>query len=309
MPRLQPDNSISQTKALPENAALPSYYLLSPLKKVFQWRRRYYIACFSLADPFSGQPSIKKEKMRKRELVGALGLTLFILGVLAGVFFIGLTVWADLEATLFNLQPRQYAFFRELHCPPVLISGETGTIRARFKNPLDQTINLFIRAHVSHGYVTLRREIITELTLAPGEVKQLQWTISEDDAAFNRIILFRIMVRGGHPLPNRQATCGVMLLHMPYLTGWQMTTILLGGSILAILAGDVLWFVSRRPYRRFSRVMILLTLSVFGGLLAGARRWWVVGAMFLVIILLTVGAVMGHFLNNPGSGKKGISIG
>ena len=239
--------------------------------------------------------------MRKPKFVSVLSVILFSLGVLLGVVLIGVTVWADLEATLFNPQARQYAPFRRLRCPIILMPDETGTITARFKNTLDRETHFFIRAHVSHGYVTLRREVITELDLAPGESQRVEWEINAEDAAFERLVLFRMTVRGGYPLPNRQATCGVLLVDVPYLTGSQIVLFLLGGSLLLMLGGGGIWHAIHRQRLELhiwlSRAMGFLTVTVILGIAASFLGWWVPGMLILVVILLAVGVILGYFVN------------
>jgi hypothetical protein len=240
--------------------------------------------------------------MRKRKLVGAISVILFSVGVLLGVILMGVTVWADLEATLFNPQARQYQPFRSLRCPIIITPEETGIIRARFKNTLDREIDFFIRAHISHGYVTLRREVITELALAPGETERVEWEINAEDAAFERLVLFRMTARGAYPLPNRQGTCGVLLVETSSLRGNQIVAILLAGSLVLTLGGGGLWFATHREMlelqMQLSRAMGFLTVSTILGIIVSLMGWWVFGAFFLVVILLAVGVILGYFVNS-----------
>lgn len=240
--------------------------------------------------------------MQKSKVVSVLSVLFFSFGILLGIVLIGVTVWADLEATLFNIQARQYDPFRGLRCPIIMTPDETATIRARFKNTLDRETDFFIRAHISHGYVTLRREVITELTLAPGEAERVGWEITEDDAAFGRLVLFRMTVRGGYPLPNRQGTCGVLMVNVPNLQGGQIVALLLGGSLLFTLGGGGLWFVTHREmldlHVQLSRAIGFLTLSIILGILTSLLGWWVFGLFFLVVVLLAVGVIIGYFVNS-----------
>lgn len=241
-------------------------------------------------------------KMRKSKLMDVLSLTLFSVGILLGLVLISITVWADLEATLFNPQPRQYApSFRRLRCPIVITPEETATIRARFKNTLDREIDLFIRAHISHGYVTLRREVINELSLDPGEAKWVEWEVDKEDAAFERLILFRMIRRGGYPLASRQGTCGIVLMNVPYLTGNQIVIALLAGNLIFMIAGGVLWIVPNRHMldiqAQLTRAMGFLAGCILIGILLSFLGWWVPGVAFLVVILLGIGVVIGYFVN------------
>lgn len=239
--------------------------------------------------------------MQKGKLAGILGVIVFSVGVLLGTVLIAVTVWADLEATLFNPQARQYAPFRNLRCPIMINSEETGVIRARFKNTLDRATDLFIRAHISHGYVTLRREVISEIPLDSGESERLEWEFDKEDAAFERLVLFRVTVRGGYPLPKRQGTCGVLVVNTSLLTGRQIVTALLVGSLVFMVAGGVLWLVNNRHMHdlqlQLTRAMIFLIVCVVLGIIVGFLGWWVFGVFFLVTILLAIGVITGYFVN------------
>jgi hypothetical protein len=239
--------------------------------------------------------------MENNKFVSVLSITLFSIGVLLGLALMSVTVWADLEAVLFNPQPRQHKPFRSLRCPIIITPEETGVIRARIKNTLDREADFFIRAHISHGYVTLRREVITELTLAPGESERVAWEITADDAAFERLVFFRMTMKGGYPMPTRQGTCGVLLANMPSLKGNQIVVILLVGSLFFMLGGGGLWFATHREMLelqvQLSRAMGFLAVSVILGMGVSLMGWWVFGTLFLVIVLLAIGVIIGYFVN------------
>ncbi len=239
--------------------------------------------------------------MGKNKFVSVLSITLFSIGVLLGIALMSITVWADLEAVLFNPQPRQHKPLRSLRCPIIITPEETGIIRARIKNTRDRETDFFIRAHISHGYVTLRREVITEFTLAPGESERVEWEITADDAAFERLVFFRITVKGGYPMPSRQGTCGVLLADVPSLKGSQIVAILLVGSLAFTLGSSGLWFATHREMLelqvQISRAMGFLAVSMVLGIGVSLMGWWVFGTLFLVIVLLAIGVIIGYFVN------------
>ena len=97
--------------------------------------------------------------MNNNRFARVLSVVLFSIGALLGVVLVGITVWADFEAILFDPGIREDTRLGSLRCPVMITSEETGVIRARVKNTLDRPTDLFIRAHISHGYVTLMREV------------------------------------------------------------------------------------------------------------------------------------------------------
>ena len=58
--------------------------------------------------------------MRKSRVVRTLSLLLFALGVLLGLTVMGIGVWGDLEATLFNPGVRADATLGSLRCPVMI---------------------------------------------------------------------------------------------------------------------------------------------------------------------------------------------
>ena len=142
--------------------------------------------------------------MKNKRFMRTLSIIIFAVGVLLGATFVALATWADFEAILFNPGIRQKASIKRLRCPVIITTDETGTIRARFKNTLERSTELFVQAHISEGYVTLMREINADVPLEPGEAQWVEWTVTAEDAAFERFILFKATVRGGYP--DRKST-------------------------------------------------------------------------------------------------------
>ncbi|MCD6284408.1 MAG: hypothetical protein J7M39_00670 [Anaerolineae bacterium] len=240
--------------------------------------------------------------MRRSRLVRALSVVMLAVGLLAGTTLIAVTVWGDLEATLFSPGIQYDAKLRGLRCPVLITPKQTETIRARIKNTIDRSTNLFIRARTSEGYITLIREEQRELPLDPGEAQWVEWTISADDAAFGRLVLFKVTVTGGYPLPARQGTCGIVRINTTLLTGEQLHALGLIVSLVCCIGAAVLQIRSDPqklgPGVQLTRAMIWLAASILVGIVVSFLGWWIAGAVSLVVILLTVGVTLGHLVSN-----------
>lgn len=242
--------------------------------------------------------------MDKGRLSRGLGVTLFSIGVLLGIALISIPVWADLEATLFDPGIQASARLRALRCPVMITGNETAMIKLRLKNTLDRNTSFFVRAHITDGYITLMREFTTDIPLAPNESQTLSWEITADDAAFERLVLFRVTTRGGYPLPDAGGTCGVLTVGSSRLTGNQIYGIGLVLCLISLVVGGGLWIANNRHVLdariQFTRAMGLIAISTLVGIVTGLLGWWVVGAVALLIIVLTIGVIIGHLLDSYG---------
>jgi hypothetical protein len=241
---------------------------------------------------------MKRNKVTTR----IVAVLVFSAGLLAGILLICASVWGDLEAAMFDttLMVHRKASLA-LHCPVLMATTETGTVSASFRNPLDRPVEFKVRTHVSKGFVTLMREIDTELALAPGETKKVAWPVNAEDAAYGHVVLVKTLLFGKYPLPARLGSCGILVLDVPYLSGNQLLAASMGLSVLGLAGGTGLWISAGRPLReerlQGARAMGTLAGVVFIGVIASLLGWWVLGAITLVVIILMIGAMLGLALN------------
>jgi len=232
---------------------------------------------------------------------GTLGVLIFSAGILLGLYLFGAIVWEDLEASLFDTSTKGKEELSTLRCPVMITSEETGTVKAVFKNTLDRPVEFYIRAHTSEGFVTLFREEISKLPVAAGESETVEWSVTADDAAYGRLILFRVHLAAKYPLPARHGTCGIMVVDWPLLSGNQVFALLVILSVLGVAAGVALWVSANRPMRGLGRdvirAMAALAGSVLVGIILGLTGQWMIGAVVLVITVLLVGTAIGYFVN------------
>jgi hypothetical protein len=144
------------------------------------------------------------------------------------------------------------------------------------------------------------REENTALPLDPGETQQLEWTVTSDDAAFGRLVLVRVHLFGKYPLPSRSASCGILVIKLPYFTGRLIFAVILLISLLCMAAGACLWLIVNRPLRDLNltvmRAMGGLAASVLLGILISLPGHWMIGGVVFVVTLLLIGATIGYFV-------------
>jgi hypothetical protein len=242
--------------------------------------------------------------MNPKKIQRALGVFIFAIGVFFGMVLLGIAVWGDLEASLFDTSMRGDASLTTLRCPVMMTPNEIGRVSATFENTLGRPVTFTIRAHISQGYVTLMREIDSKLSLEPGETQTLEWTVTPDDAAYGRLVLMRVHLSAKYPLPSRDASCGILVVDQPYFTGNQITALTLATSLLSMIVGAGLWVVANRPLRgparEAIRAMGVLATSTLVGLVLGLLGQWLLGILFFVITLLLIAAIVGYLVNRTG---------
>jgi len=239
----------------------------------------------------------------RSKLVGALGVLLFSAGLLLGLALFGSAAWADLEASLFDTSLSGDARLKTLRCPVIITASEAGTAAATLSNPFERPTEFTIRAHVTQGFVTLMRELNFELPLDPGDKGTLEWEVTPDDAAYGRLIMVRVRVYPKYPIPSRHASCGIIVLDVPHLTGNQILAFVLAATLLSMAAGMGLWVAGDRVPSKLglevTRAMGALAACVLVGTIVALAGWWVFGVIVFAITVLLIGTIIGFFINRP----------
>ncbi len=225
-----------------------------------------------------------------------LGIAIVSIGILLGLALVALAVWGDLEASLFDSAIREEAQLTTLRCPVMITAAETGRVTAAFTNPAERPLTLIARASITRRYVTLMRQVELQATLAPGETRTLEWTVSAEDAAYRQLILVRVRSLRSPPLPSRDGACGIVVVNLPYLTGDQLVTLMVVVSTLSMGVG--LWLVERRRANVFDlgalRAMSALAGLVVVGMVVSLLGWWVLGAAVIALALLLIVELLRH---------------
>ena len=128
---------------------------------------------------------------------------IYAVGVLLGLVFLALTVWSDLEATLFESWLRADKPISTLSCPVMITRDEVGVVSITVDNSLDREITVLVRTHISDGFLTLIREIDTRPTIPAGEAETLTYEIEADNAVWGLFVLNRVYVASTYPVPSR----------------------------------------------------------------------------------------------------------
>jgi hypothetical protein len=232
------------------------------------------------------------------KIMQSVGLLVFMMGLVLGLFFFGLLTWAEIEVLRFDPYPGLpiHTRLKTLRCPAVVGAGEVGTVHATLTNPLDQSIDRTIYVYISEGSMLQVQEHREDITLEPGETRRLEWPVTAQDAAWDRFVLVRAFVVRRAPLPARTGSCGIIATDLLPLRGIYLAALAIGASLILMAGGTAMWARANRPLQDRSRstvhVMMALSLIVLVGIGGGLLRWWMLaGLLFIVTILLIVTSI------------------
>lgn len=227
----------------------------------------------------------------------------FSLGVLFGMVMLGASVYADFEATLFDVFLNAASSPRLIDCPILLSSRESGIVSASIKNQGDTPIMRLVRAHISRGHLTLMREFEQRIELAPGEKVNLEWEVTEKDAAYGHLIFAKVIFLKDDRNPIQRGSCGILVLNLPFgLSGRTVVATMYIVSFICIILALGLWWRYGRSYTGLrmeaTRAMFVLGVVVLVGLIFALLGWWEAAAGAFYLAILAIGVVVPHFLIN-----------
>lgn len=226
----------------------------------------------------------------------SLGTVLFIFGMVLVTFLALITIWPDLEASLFDAAISGEERLGNVSCPMLITANETAAIKATFRNRSDRAVQFLTYARISEGRVSLMRQANVLVQLEPGETREYRWPISASDAAYGRVVLARVHRLRGAGERASQKACGILVLNIPFLRGSQVIAGTLVIALLSIAGGATLWWRRAKPLpgapqrhiRTVGAICGLLLLAMVLGMLG----IWLVGLLTLVVVvLLLVSAV------------------
>lgn len=225
-------------------------------------------------------------------------LILFSLSALIGLAILGISVWGDSEASMFNLNQRGDQNLGTLSCPIMITTKEVGKISAKITNPIERKIKPSVRFLVSSSHIAEPREENVRFQLAPSESKKLNWKIDPTtDSAFGEIVLVKVYLFKNYPIPSKDATCGILVVDLPAFSGNSIVYSGIGFSLVGMLASIIFWQRNNRlmtiKQREVFRAFWVFTAATGLGLVGSLLGYWILGiAAIVVAVLITVITVL-----------------
>lgn len=220
----------------------------------------------------------------------ALIISLFSVGAVIGFGLLLISVWGDIEASMFDVSYQGEQRLTTLACPVFLTPKETGEFTAKIKNPIERKIHPSVRVHISDGYLTLMSEENVKFELAPNESRKVAWTVDPEDATYGKMVLVKVFLFPDHPIPSKDASCGIYVIDLPAFSGGQILYGGMGLSFIAMIGSIGYWRGSNRVMtkrqREAFRTMTILAGAIILGVIASLMGWWMVGSIGIVVAVL-----------------------
>jgi len=221
---------------------------------------------------------------RSKSIVGNI---VFFLGIFIGLVLAIAAIWGDFEGLSYYYTGAAYGQFNGLHCPILMTRSETGIVTAIFNNSSNQKSEPYYEMEIGG---LLPRKFEDQLSVPPYGTKSVQWTVDANDIDLGFFIFAKIDILPDTLYSSREATCGIVVLNIPGLTGDQIFALTFAASLLGILIGLGLWENINKPLMGISsnqrRAMQAMAISVLLAMFTGFMGWWGPGVLLCAITIL-----------------------
>lgn len=222
-----------------------------------------------------------------------LGFGLYAAGIVIGLLFTTLMVWADFEADYFQTGLSFEQKTKGFSCPLAITSNESALMTAELSNNSTRDANATVRMMHTLGSALVVNQLEQQLAFAPGQTHKLSWPIQASDAAWGRFIMARISVVGSMPPRSTADYCGVVLINLPFFTGQQILVFTLALALFFVVVGWLMWIMSTKQpacdVEKNSRLMVvfaaLVTLNIY---LSVSSEWLASGLLLFFNLVLAV---------------------
>jgi hypothetical protein len=216
-------------------------------------------------------------------------VTLTLTGILMGLVLALLAAWADYESTAYGFVRRVQAPFQGLICPVFIGRNESTVVSMEISNPTDQTLSPGVRVRISTPSEPDSR--LEHIRLTPGEKITLHRTVGPENVGLGMFIFVDVLVYSTYPLPNRETTCGILVLPIVNSTH----CLVLGTAISISLMAAGIYMLCKRD-RPGPRCLFFMVVASILAMTLGFIGWWLADVILIVVLILTIFIRAGAFL-------------
>jgi len=215
-------------------------------------------------------------------------LALFFLGALMTLAMAVLAIWPDLEASFYGFNRRASTRLPGLRCPILLDKDETGLVSVKVSNTTERKLSPSVKAEFSSKLLPI--STLDSIQIEAGESKTMEWTIGPENVDLDKFIFSKVLVFASYPIPDREATCGTLVIDLPMRGGTMLVLLtvlgvmVMGGALFGLTYSTTLSNRMERAIRplTFLAILMILTLGV------GLAGCWVQGILLLAVTLITM---------------------
>ena len=222
-------------------------------------------------------------KENKNQRKSPFPVILTLTGILIGLLLSLLAVWADYESISYGFPRRAQAPLRGLTCPVFMGRNESRTVSLKIYNPTDRTLSAGIRTQISTSTEPLSQ--VEGIRLAPGEQMTLQRTVGPENIDFGMFIFVDALVYAVYPMPDRETTCGILVL--PVTNGTYPLILGTALSVLLMAAGIYLLNKNGLPVGQ-SRALLFMVIATMLAMTLGYIGWWLAAFLLIILCFLTL---------------------
>jgi hypothetical protein len=222
-----------------------------------------------------------------RRIFGAL---IFAIGVLSSTLLTGGLTWAGLEAALYGFPRYTDERFDGLSCPLLITRSETALLRVTVNNPSDRVISPIMRIDISAPGLPDTKQV--QVTVPAGQTRQLEWNISSANIDRYYFIFAKANRSASYPVSTAESVCGTLVLDLPFLNGMQILWMWLALCLVCTPFGLWTWHSGLRQPERVPGIITALAVTSLGSLLFSLHGVWMLGVLFLVVIILMTAGLL-----------------
>jgi hypothetical protein len=218
-----------------------------------------------------------------------VGIIIFSIAILLGITLILVRVIPDLEASMYGFFRANYPSLSSLNCPVLMTRLDHEPVTVKLSNPLDRQLTWNVKAQFSPNVVIT--ETSERFNLPPGGTKVVSWDVDQNNIDLGNFILVYAFASSSSSLPMREATCGTLVLNLPFKGGPVIFYTVLILSVIGIALGLLLWshYSDKIDPGSVSQSwwMRLTTLVVVIGIIAALLNMWFLALLMVLLALLS----------------------
>jgi hypothetical protein len=232
--------------------------------------------------------AMKKNTAVQRKQLSPVFLT--VTGILLGLLLALLAVWADYESTSYEFLRRAQAPLRGLTCPVFLGKNESSVVSLTISNPTDRILSPGVWIQISTSSALDSK--VDHIQLAPGEQITLHRSVGPENVDLGMFIFVDAFVYSVYPLPDRETTCGILVL--PVFSG---TSLLIFGTALSVVfmtTGTYFLYRNEQATRRSPSTLFIVIATALA-MTSGYLGWWFPALILIILAVLTLMITAGSF--------------